>query len=485
MMVRRFRQLGRRSFFASLWQRTLLRRVSLALLGCFALAYVVLIASEFQQHRRAEKAGYGFRMVGAQVLQALNEARSPEEARAVGLTVERIFNGMRHAERLTGSLLVQVWDRQTQLPVFLPLGAADTAPMAGDARMQTVHVIDGRSFRVLAVDTPRWSLRLGQPMHEGNWLLQRLAEELLPNMLLVLPLMLPIAWVVWRGLQPLRKLSERLAARSDDDLSPLGLVPTHAELKPLTHSLDNLLQRLRVMVERERGFVQDAAHELRTPMAIISAQAHALSLAAGAGERREAERGMDRAIARASHLVEQLLQLARMDRRRGYGIEHIDLAQCAREVISGVAPGALARGIELALEAPDELWQQIDVPAFQSVLQNLVDNAVRHGRDGGQVVVELHEDRDGWLLRVADDGPGIAEADRERVFERFWRGREQEAPGSGLGLAIVREAAARLGGEVSLNAGLGGRGCAFALHWSEPGRTSNGARDQAEAAART
>ena len=150
-----------------------------------------------------------------------------------------------------------------------------------------------------------------------------------------------------------------------------------------------------------------------------------------------------------------------------------------------VAPAALARGIELALEAADELWQQIDVPAFQSVLQNLVDNAVRHGRDGGQVVVELHEDRDGWLLRVADDGPGIAEADRERVFERFWRGREQEAPGSGLGLAIVREAAARLGAEVSLNAGLGGRGCAFALHWSEPGRTSNSARDQAEAAART
>jgi signal transduction histidine kinase len=484
-MVRRLRQLGRQSFFASLWQRTLLRRVSLALLGCFALAYIVLVASQFQHHRRSEQAGYGFRMVGTQVLQALNEARTPAEARAVGLTVERIFNGMRHAERLTGSLLVQVWDRQTQLPVFLPLGAADTVPLAGDARMQTVHVIDGRSFRVLAVDTPRWSLRLGQPMHEGNWLLKRLAEDLLPNMLLVFPLLLPIAWVVWHGLQPLRKLSERLAARSDDDLSPLGIVPTHAELKPLAHSLDNLLQRLRVMVERERGFVQDAAHELRTPMAIISAQAHALGMAAGAGERREAERGMDRAIARASHLVEQLLQLARMDRRRGYGIERIDLAQCAREVISGVAPAALARGIELALEAPDELWRQIDVPAFQSVLQNLVDNAVRHGRDGGQVLVELHEDCDGWLLCVADDGPGIAEADHERVFERFWRGREQEAPGSGLGLAIVREAAARLGGAVSLGTGLGGRGCAFALRWSEPSRTSTSTTDQTEAAART
>lgn len=463
-------QPGRRGFFASLWQRTLLRRVLLALLGCFALAYLVLIASEYQQHRRAEQVGYGFRLIGTQVLQALNEARSPEEARAVGLTVERIFNGMRHAERLTGSLLVQVWDRQTQLPIFLPLGAVDTVPLAGDALMQTVHAIDGRDFRVLAVDTPRWSLRLGQPMHEGNWLLTRLAEDLLPDMLLVFPLLLPIGWVVWQGLQPLRRLSERLAARSDDDLSPLGIVPSHAELKPLAHSLDNLLQRLRMMVERERGFVQDAAHELRTPMAIISAQAHALSMAADAGERREAERGMDRAIARASHLVEQLLQLARMDRRRAYGIERIDLAQLAREVISGAAPAALARGMELALEAPDELWQQIDVPAFQSVLQNLVDNAVRHGRDGGQVMVELHEDREGSMLRVADDGPGIAESDRERVFERFWRGRGQEAPGSGLGLAIVREAAARLGGEVSLDTGLRGGGCAFALRWRAPGR---------------
>jgi signal transduction histidine kinase len=214
-------------------------------------------------------------------------------------------------------------------------------------------------------------------------------------------------------------------------------------------------------VQRERAFVQDAAHELRTPMAVISAQAHVLTRATTAAERQQAETALDSAIARASHLSQQLLALAALDDARAPAPQALDLTTLTEQALAEAATTAQARHIDLSLDAPEHLPATLDVGAYQSVLRNLLDNALRYVPEGGTIEVSLQPRPSGWRLCVADNGPGIPPEDHARLFERFVRGRAPTAPGTGLGLAIVKQAVQRLGGEVRVLTGLQGRGVAF------------------------
>jgi signal transduction histidine kinase len=261
----------------------------------------------------------------------------------------------------------------------------------------------------------------------------------------------------------LQALSDRIAARGPDDLSPLGVVPRHAELQPLAGALDRLLDQLRHRLARERGFVQDAAHELRTPLAVMSAQAHVLVMATDPDEREQAGRRMLHAMARASHMIEQLLDMANIDDGKPGMPDDVDVADVARTELALLAPSALARHIDLVLDAPDALRWRLDLHAFQAILHNLVNNAIAYGREHGRVHVTLRRDGRALTLAVADDGPGIPPGARALVFERFYRGADHATPGAGLGLAIVREAAARLGGGVGLDEGIDGKGCRFVV----------------------
>jgi signal transduction histidine kinase len=189
-------------------------------------------------------------------------------------------------------------------------------------------------------------------------------------------------------------------------------------------------------------------------MAVIAAQAHVLNAAESAGERAHAAAAMDGALARASHLSGQLLALAALDERRATQAQAMDLAELVQQTLAQATATAEARGLDLSLDAPEHLDATVDVGAFQSVLQNLVDNALNYVPSGGRVEVLLAAEGSGWRLRVADDGPGIPPEEQAHVFERFVRGRGAQAEGTGLGLAIVRQAVQRLGGSVALQPGL-------------------------------
>jgi signal transduction histidine kinase len=204
----------------------------------------------------------------------------------------------------------------------------------------------------------------------------------------------------------LRNLSNRIAAKGPDDLAALGFDPKYAELQALTTALDNLLAQLRHRLAREHGFVQDAAHELRTPLAVISAQAHVLVMAADGAQRVDAERRVDQAIARASHLVLQLLTLAQIDNQHAPAPAELDVTQLLRRELALLAPAANARDIELS--APDMLFHRLDAHAFLSIVHNLVNNALAYVPKQGQVRVELKAQRGGLSQSVSDDGPGIA-----------------------------------------------------------------------------
>lgn len=279
-------------------------------------------------------------------------------------------------------------------------------------------------------------------------------------------LLLPVWLAVHTGLAPLRRLSAELSARLPDDLSPVRVRGVYRELTPLIDELNAAFARLGALLERERSFLADAAHELRTPLAVMLAQSDGLRAAATPQERDAALHRLDQGLMRASRLVGQLLALARLDAQVEDLPADKDLADLARDCLAAHAAAARTRGIELAYDGPDSLVQRCPGLCVESILDNLVGNAVRYGREGGQIEVGLERLASGALrLRVRDDGPGIPEAQRAQMFERFRRGAAVTASGSGLGLAIVQSAARRLPARIEVGAGLDGRGIGFSLTW--------------------
>jgi len=330
-------------------------------------------------------------------------------------------------------------------------------------KVTSIQIRGGR-FLMTRRDTDRWSLEIALPLHDFWGILRDDWLGTMMTVLIAFPFVFIAVWsAIARGLGPLRLLSERIAARDSDDLTPVNVDPRFEELKPLVSALDSLLLQLRNKVSREHAFVQDAAHELRTPLAVISAQAHVMSMAGSTDERLDAERQMDQAIARAAHLIHQLLDLAKLDNQATEKAVMVDVVALVRQELAPRVPVAMQRRLDLSLETPDSLLFTIEPQAFLSVLHNLVDNALRYVQEGGRVLVEIRSADGGMVLSVADNGPGIPQDHAALVFERFHRVAQDKITGSGLGLAIARKAAARLNGNLDLSGGLDGLGTKFEL----------------------
>jgi two-component system, OmpR family, sensor histidine kinase QseC len=320
----------------------------------------------------------------------------------------------------------------------------------------------GAELRVVRAKTPHWHIVVTEPARTDAQILQYNSEVILPHLLIALPFVLLTVWLsVNLGLRPLSQLAQKIRNRHDNDLSPINFSSHLSELKPLVQSLDSLLTRLNAKVNNERAFVQDAAHELRTPMAVISAQGHVLANAKTSLEREQAQAFLEQAIARASHLSAQLLWLAAMDDSTPACAAVINLAHHLRQLLAQEAQRALTKQIELSLEAPDNLYATLDNTAFESISRNLLDNAIRYTLPHGTIHLTLTEDANNVHLKFQDDGPGINAVDRAHIFERFYRGVGNTSTGSGLGLAIVKQAALRLGGSVQLIDGIQNKGAGF------------------------
>ncbi|WP_349741762.1 sensor histidine kinase [Roseateles cavernae] len=280
-----------------------------------------------------------------------------------------------------------------------------------------------------------------------------------------LPLLVLPVWLLFRrGFAPLRRIGAQISQRSAKDLSPLPSSP-YVELAPVVNSVNALMNRLQQRLEREREFLLDAAHELKTPLAVIQLNAEQLEGSAATARQAEAAQRLTEGVKRATHTVHQLLALARsgadldaMDMR-----EH-DLVTLTRDRIVLASQLALRRGIEVELSAPEECRIRMNRENMGSLIDNLVDNAVKYSPPGSQVLVRLAPQPEGGLgLSVCDQGPGIPVALRQKVFERFFRLHDGEQPGSGLGLAIVERAAAQHGAQLRMDDGPDGRGLCVSL----------------------
>jgi signal transduction histidine kinase len=298
-----------------------------------------------------------------------------------------------------------------------------------------------------------------------------------------LPLMLAVAWLLLRaGFGPLKRIGRQIAQRSAKDLSPLPASP-YVELAPVVSSVNALMTRLQERLEREREFLLDAAHELKTPLAVIQLNAEALQQQPEASRKAESTERLVEGVRRATHTVHQLLALARSGSdRQTLDLREHDLVTLARDRILLASQLAVCRNTYVELLAPDSCRMPMNRESMGSLIDNLVDNAVKYSPPGSRVLLQIEADAGAIRLSVADQGPGIPPALHQQVFERFFRLPDQEPPGSGLGLSIVERAAAQHGASVSLHDGLDGRGVCVLVRFPRPADAAAAASGDSAAA---
>ncbi|MFN3861734.1 MAG: sensor histidine kinase [Roseateles sp.] len=447
-------------------QASLQGRLLGVLLLAVAMIAAVLVGLDYLAFRSSVTDRVAQRSAAKGLGEALADVDEPVAAAIVRAT-ELQFNRSRRDSGLPGikdlAFVLQTRDGR-QVYASAPLqGQAALTPVQAQ---QEVIQLRGQGYWPWLHETPRWRVILLEPVVQDSLVLRWLGGGLLPSVLVAIPLLgLPLWWAVRTGLAPLRRLVSVLAQRDAATLAPLQLDLRHAELQPIVGAIDGLLARARQHLEHARALAHNTAHELRTPLAVIAAQAHALAVAPDAAAAEAARQGIERGVQRASHLAEQLLTLAGLESPDApRATEPIDLAAVCRQHLIDLTPLADARGIEMALVSPDRCSANVVAPALHSILDNLLRNALNHCPPGSLVELRLSRQDGRFRIEVQDDGPGMPSAERERAFERFFRG-QGAGPGSGLGLAIVNEAARLLGARVRLEDRNGGPGLRVTVEW--------------------
>ena len=361
--------------------------------------------------------------------------------------------------------------------VFLT-GYADLPgpPGPGDGPVYYDAVYRGDPVRVTALETrfptaPPISVlvQVAETVNgRGSRTQELVIREALAQLAVIL-LAAVILWTgLWRGLRPLTKASDAVARRSADDLTPIALERAPAEISPLVRAVNDLMERLRTTISAQRRFIADAAHQLRTPLAVIQTKAELVL-------REEDPSAVIRAVAdlyehsrATTRLANQLLVLARTEPGQGGEARPLDLDALARDTCATHVSDAFGRGIDLGYEGPGPLFVLGREVLLREAITNLIHNALSYGARPGTATVSVSRPAPGRVVvAVEDDGPGIPEAERPRVLERFYRRPGSRGGGAGLGLPIVAQIAEGHGASLHLLDGRAGRGLRAELRFPE------------------
>lgn len=350
---------------------------------------------------------------------------------------------------------------------------AGLSPMSPKIRgFATVRLDGGDPWRVFSTQGPESDVQVyvGEQTASRNAILWAILHSVLLPLLLALPLLaLGGWWAVRQGLAPLRQLGQVLRQRQPQALKQVALADMPSEMRPMVEALNALFERIAFMVASERRFTADAAHELRTPIAGIRAQAQvAMGAGADAAQRQHALQATLAGCDRATRLVEQLLTLARLEAAPAAATAStatVDLSAVARRVAADLAPTALARHQTLELEALAPHAVAGDDLLVGVLVRNLIDNAMRYSPDGARIWVSVAAESGQSALRVEDSGPGMTEPEMARLGERFFRVLGHEQPGSGLGWSIVKRIGKLFGAQVQVSRSDRLGGLAVSVRW--------------------
>lgn len=354
--------------------------------------------------------------------------------------------------RADEDVVIHIWDGSGR-SLYLSHSRPSLPPRAelGFTNAQT----ESGEWRIYSVQLGPAVVQIAQPLSARRTLAAHMALRTVAPLLLLLPL---LAWLVWmavgRGLRPLREIATEVRARDANTLAPLAVRDMPDEIAPLSDALNQLLGRLAHAIDTQRAFVADAAHALRTPLTALQLQAQLVERAESADARQAAMGQLRQGLERLTHLVAQLLTLARQEPGAAPPPhEPVNLRALAGEVVAEMSQAAIDRDIDLGLEgssAQGPVTIRGDADALRILLTNLVDNALHYIPRGGRIDVDVGHTGQGIELAVTDNGPGIPAAERGRVFDRFYRVPDAPTGGSGLGLAIVDEVAQSHGARVAL-----------------------------------
>ena len=380
-------------------------------------------------------------------MHSLGETYARELAASATVPTLRALD-FEHVEH-DGAPIVQLW-RDGQL-----LASSWPIPALGLQREAGFHTLSiaGRGWRLYtatATVSPV-SVQIAQSNAFRRRVILHSAEYSAVPIAVLVPFSAALLWLaVYFGLRPLARLVQAVTQQDERSLAQLPLTGVPRELRPLLAAVNALLARLRRAFDSQQLFVQDAAHELRTPLMALMLQAEGLRSRFGTTADEELLR-LEAGIRRLHRLVEQLLKLARQQAAPpGSPTAAVELLPLLQEVVGDLLPLAEQRNIDVGFRAAVPLSVRGNADALRSVFDNLLDNAVRHTPAGGSVDISLHGSAAAVVVEFADSGPGIAPELLERVFDRFYRPPGTTSTGSGLGLAIARSAAERVGARIEL-----------------------------------
>jgi signal transduction histidine kinase len=326
-------------------------------------------------------------------------------------------------------VVIQIWDLLGATIYRSPPGM----PFINQAILGYADMtLAGERWRVYSLQTTDGVIQVAQPWRVRESLARGAAlRVVLPLLLLLISMAIAVTWIVGRGLAPLRRVA--------------------GEVAPLIEELNRLLARLGDAFGKQRAFVADAAHELRSPLTALSLQLQLLDRAPDESARKAAQERLGAAVERAAHLVGQLLTLARNEPESAPArLVPVVLEASVRDGIADLSALAAERSVELVLEVAASPTVLGDADALRILVRNLVDNAVRYSPSGGKVEARVFTQDRAAALEVDDAGPGIPVEERDRAFDRFYRRSGSAQGGSGLGLAIVKAIAERHGARVTL-----------------------------------
>jgi two-component system OmpR family sensor kinase len=315
----------------------------------------------------------------------------------------------------------------------------------------TEVTLKGEPYRVYSTLIAGRHIAVAQPVDIRDDQAEAAALAAFVPLLVLMPVLgIVLALVIRAQLNPVRQLAAQVAQR--DPFERAGLVASGlpAEVAPLVDEINRLLARQNAAAQRERQFVADAAHALRTPLAALQLQADVLEGAANPSEYAVRFADLRAGIRRAAHLSDQLLQVARSKPSADSERLPLEVDRVLNEVVDLYQPAAAAAGIRLHLSSETHATVRADVRRLLLIFGNLVDNALRYTPAGGEVQLRAQRAGDTVQVEVQDQGPGLSESDLTRVFEPFYRAAGDQSGGSGLGLATVDNLVKELGGHVRL-----------------------------------
>ena len=371
-------------------------------------------------------------------------------------------SGLPTAQDPEEEFVLQAWD-DGGAPLPVSLGKPQLPRYAVEG-FSTV-VVDGQQWRLYGETRRGRYVQVGQLVAVRDELAAHMAWRAgAPLLVFVLVLGVLIFVVVGRALRPLNRLAHAVEGRSPDALTPLAAADMPPELRPVVQALNGLMQKFDEALTAQRTFVADAAHELRSPLTALKLQLQLVERAGSDEARRAALAKLHERLDRGTHLVRQLLSLARHESPLATAqLRPVDLALLLESAVADHSALADSRDIDLGVEAPTQVMIDADQDGLRVLLNNLIDNALRYTQQGGRVDLQSAYENGRPLLRVRDNGPGVPEQYRARLFDRFYRPDGNAVWGCGLGLSIVRNIADHHRAEIRLEDAEEGRGLSITV----------------------